>query len=73
MYNSMGGVLAGAAVGGGYAYLRGMREGEPKVRERLARVVGSLSFFIPRYFPMNNAHVWFTLVMIGDERDTSSP
>lgn len=43
MYNSMGGVLAGAAVGGGYAYLRGMREGELKVRERLARVVGSHS------------------------------
>lgn len=45
MYNSMGGVLAGAAVGGGYAYLRGMREGELKARERLARVVGSLSLF----------------------------
>ncbi|KIR51954.1 hypothetical protein I315_05593 [Cryptococcus gattii Ru294] len=38
MYNSMGGVLAGAAVGGGYAYLRGWREGELKVRERVARV-----------------------------------
>lgn len=48
MYNSMGGVLAGAAVGGGYAYLRGMREGELKVRERLARVVGSLSL---SFFP----------------------
>lgn len=48
MYNSMGGVLAGAAVGGGYAYLRGWREGELKVRERVARVVGSLSlsFFL---------------------------
>lgn len=34
----MGGVLAGAAVGGGYAYLRGWREGELKVRERVARV-----------------------------------
>lgn len=48
MYNSMGGVLAGAAVGGGYAYLRGWRGGELKVRERVARVVGSLSlsFFL---------------------------
>lgn len=51
MYSSMGSVLTGGAVGGGYAYVRGMREDELKVRERLTRVVSPLPLFPSSLFP----------------------
>lgn len=73
MYSSMGGVLAGAVVGGGYAYVRGMGEGELKVRGRLTKVVSSLSLFFLGITLGTNAHVSLGLLMAGNGRNASPP